>query len=232
MTVTRGLALALTIAAAAAVSGRPGTAADTPAAPSATLKAISERSGAKGPLLVIEASEPVPYLTTRPDPLTILLDFRNVGAEAVANSVASKSGNLVTAVDVERLISMGVPLARVRISLAEPVAHLVRSDRNTVVVELDRGARRRVPYVMPPATRGLPDAMQALAQLDAPAADPIAALIQRTAVAAGPSFSSGARPEGRAYTPRTTTRPALLHAPRYAFRSSSAPRIIAVRILS
>ena len=68
MTVTRGLALVLTVAVVGVVGGRPGTAADTPAAPSAKLKTISERQGRSGPSLVIETSEPVPYLTTRPDP--------------------------------------------------------------------------------------------------------------------------------------------------------------------
>ena len=83
------------------VGGRPGTAADSPAAPSATLKAISERQGRGGASLVIEASEPVPYVTTRPDPLTVLLDFRNVGAEGVANAVAAKKTGPIAGVAVE-----------------------------------------------------------------------------------------------------------------------------------
>ena len=177
MTLTRGVALVLTVAVAGVVGGRPGTAADTPAAPSAKLKTISERTGRGGTSLVIEASEPVPYLTTRPDPLTVLLDFRNVGAEGVANA-ASKPTGLIAGVAVERVESMGVPMARVRIKLAEPIAHTVRSDRNTVLVEFDRNARGAVPYVAPRPAGGLPDAMQALAQAAKPsAADPIAMLL-------------------------------------------------------
>ena len=182
MTVTRGLALVLAVAVVGVVGGRPGTAADTPAAPSAKLKTISERQGRGGPSLVIEASEPVPYMTTRPDPLTVLLDFRNVGAENVANAVGGKRNGLIAGVKVERVESMGVPMARVRVSLAEPIAHVVRSDRNTVLVEFDRTARGPVPSAMPqgPAT-GLPDAMQALALAQPPAgsanADPIATLL-------------------------------------------------------
>ena len=141
MTVTRGLALVLSVAVVGVVGGRPGTAADTPAAPSAKLKTISERQGRGGPALVIEASEPVPYVTTRPDPLTVLLDFRNVGAENVANAIGGKRGGLIAGVKVERVESMGVPMARVRISLAEPIAHAVRSERNNVLVEFDRTAR-------------------------------------------------------------------------------------------
>ena len=174
MTVTRGLALVLSVAVVGVVGGRPGTAADSPAAPSAKLKAISERQGRGGPSLVIETSEPVPYMTTRPDPLTVLLDFRNVGAEGVTNAVASKKTGLIAGVNVERVESMGVPMARVRISLGEPIAHVVRSDRNNVLVEFERSARG-APYVMPAAASGLPDAMQAMKQ--APAADPIAKLL-------------------------------------------------------
>ena len=161
MTVTRGLALVLAVAVVGVVGGRPGTAADSPAAPSAKLKTISERQGRGGPSLVIETSEPVPYLTTRPDPLTVLLDFRNVGAEGVTNAVASKKTGLIAGVNVERVESMGVPMARVRISLGEPIAHVVRSDRNNVLVEFERSARG-APYVMPAAAGGLPDAMQAI----------------------------------------------------------------------
>ncbi len=203
MTVTRGLALVLTAAVAGVAGGRPGTAADTPAAPSAKLKSISERAGRTGPSLVIEASEPVPYLTTRPDPLTVLLDFRNVGAEGVTNALAVKRPGVITDVVVERVESMGVPMARVRISLGEPIAHVVRSDRNSVLVEFDRNPRAGVPYVMPAPVGGLPDAMQALAQVGAPpSTDPIAALLppspQRPAATARPVFLAQGAPVGAA----------------------------------
>jgi type IV pilus assembly protein PilQ len=191
VTVTRGLALVLSVAVVGVVGGRPGTAADTPAAPSATLKAISERQGRGGPSLVIEASEPVPYMTTRPDPLTVLLDFRNVGAEGVSNALAAKRNGPISGVKVERVVSMGVPMARVRISLTEPIAHVVRSDRNTILVEFDRTARGSVPSAASAApVTGLPDAMQALALAQtpaaAPAADPIATLLAPTQPPASP----------------------------------------------
>ena len=41
-----------------------------------------------GTSLVIEASDPVPYVATRPDPLTLYIDFRNVGADGLASFVA------------------------------------------------------------------------------------------------------------------------------------------------
>ena len=77
MTVTRGFALLLTVAAASALVN--ASAPPTTLGP-VRLKAISARVNAKGASLTIEASEPVAYTATRPDPLTLLLDFRNVAA--------------------------------------------------------------------------------------------------------------------------------------------------------
>jgi type IV pilus assembly protein PilQ len=201
----RGLALSLAVAAAGVVAGRPGTAADAPAAPAATLKTIAERISSGLPSLVIEASEPVPYLTTRPDPLTVLLDFRNVGAEGVTNSVGAKRGGLIAGVVVERVESMGVPMARVRVSLTEPVAHTVRSERSAVLVEFDR-SRTTEPLAAVPAGSGLPDAMQALTQGAGRGADPIAALLA-AAPPAGPAAGRGAAP---AASPRAAAVPASL----------------------
>src|SRR5262249_38818758 len=76
---------------------------------------------------------------------------------------------------------------------SQPVAHHVRSERNTVVVDFDKPSAKAAPYVLPPATRTLhaeaPDAMLALQEKPAPAPDPIAALGLDTAVG-GPSASS------------------------------------------
>ena len=88
MTVTRGFALFLTIAVAGTLLQASGPGGES-AAPTVRLKAISARVSAKGASLVVEASEPVAYLATRPDPLTLLLDFRNVGADGITNAVAA-----------------------------------------------------------------------------------------------------------------------------------------------
>ena len=141
MTVTRGVALFLTVAAAGALVDASGPAAGphtTAATTSVRLKTISTRVHSKGASLVIEATEPVAYVASRPDPLTILLDFRNVDAEGVANSVASNSRSLIAGVSVEAAESMGAPASRVRVALTQPASHHVRSDRNTIVVDLDR----------------------------------------------------------------------------------------------
>jgi type IV pilus assembly protein PilQ len=123
----------------------------------------------------------VGYVATRPDPLTITLDFRNVVSEGVANSVAANATSPIAGVAVESVESLGAPASRVRITLSQPVAHHVRSDRNTIVIDLDRPTGK--PYVLPmpvaeqSTTGGLaPDAMKALAVAQSPAVDPIAAL--------------------------------------------------------
>src|SRR4030095_17189446 len=68
--------LALTVMASrtAALGG-----AETPA-----LKSISSRLDGAVSTLLIEASEPVAYLTSQPDPLTVLVDLRNVDAASLA----------------------------------------------------------------------------------------------------------------------------------------------------
>ena len=199
MTVHRGLALLLTVAAAGAL-----VSADAPTGPLVTvrLKAISARVNARGASLVIEATEPVAYTTSRPDPLTLLLDFRNVGAADVANSVAADVKSPIAYVAIEAAESLGSPASRVRIALTQPVAHHVRSDRNTVVVDFDKPSAKAVPYVLPPNSRqssvvspqssGAPDAMLALRQ-EAPAADPITAL-GPDYVAGGPSATAAPMP--------------------------------------
>src|SRR5262249_60871062 len=96
----------------------------------ARLKNISARVGSKGASLVIETSEPVPYVATRPDPLTVMLDFRNVAAEGVGNSVRMANSSPISAVAVEPSEMLGAPGSRVRIQLEQPVGHRVRSDRN------------------------------------------------------------------------------------------------------
>jgi len=205
MTVTRALALSATVAAAGALlhaSDRPA-APNTPT-PSVRLKAISAKVHGKGASLVIEASEPVAYVASRPDPLTLLLDFRNVGSEGVANSVVANAKSPIASVDVEPIESLGTPASRVRIALAQPATHHVRSDRNTVVIDFERTTAKGAPFVMPPApssTGAAPDAMLALQQKSDAAVDPIAAL----GLAASPSTSTPVATSQPTATPAATT---------------------------
>ena len=116
MTLTRGIALLVTVTAAGALVSASGMAAGPSVTPTSTvrLKTISARVHSKGTSLVIEATEPVAYVQSRPDPLTLLLDFRNVGAEGVANSVASLEKSAMAGVSIEAAESMGAPASRVR----------------------------------------------------------------------------------------------------------------------
>ena len=82
MTATKGLALFLTLAVGGALVNASGPAAG---APTTRLKTISAWTNSGAASVVIEASEPVGYSLTRPDPLTLLVDFRNVSYADVAN---------------------------------------------------------------------------------------------------------------------------------------------------
>jgi type IV pilus assembly protein PilQ len=178
--VKRGLALFLTVVTAGTLLGAAGPV--PPAAAGARLTAISSRVHNNGASLVIEATDPVGYVASRPDPLTITLDFRNVSGEGVENSVRNSDSSPIAGVSVEPIESLGAPVARVRLTLSEPVAHHVRSDRNTIVVDLDKPTGQT--YVRPvvleqsSGTTSVPDAMKALEIAQAPtdAVDPLAAL--------------------------------------------------------
>ena len=87
MTVTKGVALFLFVTLAGVAAGVSGRAAGASVA-GPRLTAISSRVHGKGASLVIQATAPVPYVATRPDPLTVFVDFRNVGAEGLQNSVS------------------------------------------------------------------------------------------------------------------------------------------------
>ena len=170
MTVTRGVALFLVVllaTSASTISRAAGTAATITGA---KLTTITSRGDARSATLVIEATEPVPYVATRPDPLTVVVDFRNVDAAAVASSSTAQANGPIASVAVEAAESMGSPVSRVRITLAQPVAHHVRAERNRVLIDFDRPADSGIPMVAPPVSR---QSNQSAVQTGV---DPIAAL--------------------------------------------------------
>jgi type IV pilus secretin PilQ/predicted competence protein len=150
--VTRGVALFLAVLLATSASTI-SRAAGTTAIPSAKLTTITSKGDARGATLVIEATEPVPYVATRPDPLTVVIDFRNVDAEAVKSATSARAAGPIASVAVESAESMGAPVSRVRIALAQPVAHHVRADRNRVLIDFDRAENPTIPAVAPPVSR-------------------------------------------------------------------------------
>jgi type IV pilus assembly protein PilQ len=129
------LALALMASHPAAVGG-----ADTPA-----LKSISSRLDGAVSTVLIEASEPVAYLTSQPDPLTVLVDLRNVNANGLDTRPVTDLLAPVSAVGVESAHAPdGSPVARVRVRLDRAATHRVRSARNTILVEVDRHATAKL----------------------------------------------------------------------------------------
>jgi hypothetical protein len=127
-----GIALTLTALAAFVAAGDGRVAAAT----GARLTAITATDGAS-PAVLIEASEPVAYRTTRPDPFTVLVDLRNVATSGYANGFTARPDSPVRSVGVESARDdEGHQVARVRVSLTEPISHRVRSQRNLIFVEL------------------------------------------------------------------------------------------------
>jgi type IV pilus assembly protein PilQ len=111
--------------------------AENGAAASAELRAISSRFDARTSTVMIEATEPVAYVTSQPDPLTVVVDLRNVSAGFLAAPVGPVPP--VTAVEVEDATAPdGAPLARVVVRMDRPASHKVRSSRNVIYVDVDR----------------------------------------------------------------------------------------------
>jgi type IV pilus secretin PilQ/predicted competence protein len=113
------------------------------------LKTISAKAGRRVTTVAIELSDPAAYLANQPDPMTVLVDLRNVTSAGVANAVSDVKG-LVAGVSVEDAVAAdGAALARVHIRLAQPAAYRVRSNRSVIYVDFDG----TVPLTMQPAAR-------------------------------------------------------------------------------
>jgi type IV pilus assembly protein PilQ len=152
------LAVFITANGTAAMSGD-----ETPA-----LKSISSRLDGAVSTVLIEASEPVAYLTSQPDPLTVLVDLRNVNAAALDGKPFADMLAPVKAIGLERATAPdGSPVARVRVRLDKAAKHRVRSSRNTILVEIQReGTMAVVPARLPevlktPAPKATPVASAA-----------------------------------------------------------------------
>lgn len=121
------------------------------------LQAISSTEAAGTTSVVIEATDPVPYLTTRPDPLTVLIDLRNVETDGVVNTVRPRGS--IARVTVEESESLGVPMARVRVTLTKPVPYRVLSTRNVIRMDVaEEGERSAAAAGTRPRERALPPA--------------------------------------------------------------------------
>ncbi|MDH4065517.1 MAG: AMIN domain-containing protein, partial [Acidobacteriota bacterium] len=124
-----------------------------PAADGPVVRSISGRVDGGLSTVLIEATEPVAYLTSQPDPLTVLVDLRQARTDGLNTASLTEMSAPVAGVNVESATAPdGVPVARVRVALERPATHRVRSSRNLIFVEVDRAA---VPQPSDPGPRAL-----------------------------------------------------------------------------
>ena len=137
------------VAVAAAVSG--GLALSAAPSSAVRLVGVSSQTSGTTAAVLIEASAPVAYAVSRPDPLTLLVDLRDV---RVADAVAAVARTApIAGVTLEQATAIdGKDLARVRVALSAPAAYKVRSARNVIRVELEPESRK--PGAAAPAADG------------------------------------------------------------------------------
>ena len=107
-------------------------------ADAALLKKIGSTLEARTGSVAIEASAAVPYVASQPDPRTFVVELRDVVATGFADDFKIDPRHPAGAVQVESAVDNGVNVARVRITLRQPMRPRVRSSRNMIFVEADR----------------------------------------------------------------------------------------------
>jgi type IV pilus assembly protein PilQ len=140
------------LASAALTAAMAGTLVLTAAPAPIRLVGISSQASGATAAVLIEATEPVAYAVSRPDPLTLLVDLRNVSVADASNQVA-RGGQIAGATLEQQTALDGKSLARVRVALVSPSTYRVRSARNTIRVELEAEARSTAPEGTPIAVK-------------------------------------------------------------------------------
>src|SRR5215470_11730978 len=106
---------------------------------SAILKRIASRVDDRAGVISIEASDPVPYVASQPDPRTFVIEMRDVVATGFADNFKVDPRVPVAGVRVENGRAFdGSSIARVSLDLVQPIRPRVRSSRNVIFVEADR----------------------------------------------------------------------------------------------
>ena len=144
---------------------------------------------ARGSAVFIESAEPAAYVVKRPDPLTLLVELRNVSVADAANAVGPRDP--IAGVTIEQGPAVdGQALARVRLTLARPAEYTVHSTRNVIRLEPTQPARQgRRPAVTPIAMPGQPTRSAAAStQLEAEA--PAATMLDRVRALRSPSATT------------------------------------------
>ena len=105
----------------------------------AVLKRIASRVDDRAGVISIEASDPVPYVASQPDPKTFVVELRDVVAVGFTDNFRADPRVPIAGVRVENARAFdGATIARVSMTLAQPIRPRVRSSRNVIYVEADR----------------------------------------------------------------------------------------------
>jgi type IV pilus secretin PilQ/predicted competence protein len=105
----------------------------------AMLKKIASRLDDRTGVIAIEATDPVPYIASQPDPKTFVVELREVVARGFADDFTADPRQPFAAVQVESAHAVdGVNITRVRMTLSQPQRPRVRSARNVIYVEAER----------------------------------------------------------------------------------------------
>jgi len=105
----------------------------------AMLKRIASRVDDRAGIISIEASDPVPYVASQPDPHTFVIEMRDVVAAGFADNFTVDPRVPVAGVRVENGRAFdGSSVARVSLDLVRPIRPRVRSSRNVIFIEADR----------------------------------------------------------------------------------------------
>jgi len=155
----------------------------------ALLKRIASRVDGRMGVLAIEATTPVPYVASQPDPKTFVVELRDVVALGFQNEFAADPRHPITAVQVENAAaSDGTIVARVRLTLDQSMRPRVRSTRNVIYVEAERATGTPIVPTAATAATPAPAAVVPAAPTATPAT-PAAKPPMSAAMAAGMSFT-------------------------------------------
>jgi type IV pilus assembly protein PilQ len=105
----------------------------------AMLKRIGSRIDGRTGVIAIEASAPVPYVASQPDARTFVVELRDIVTAGFEDGFTADPRNPIASVKVENSQAFdGATVARVRLTLNQPMRPRVRSARNMIYVEADR----------------------------------------------------------------------------------------------
>src|SRR5262245_18241135 len=105
----------------------------------AMLKRIGSRIDGRTGVIAIEASAPVPYVASQPDARTFVVELRDIVTAGFEDGFTADPRNPVASVKVENSQAFdGATVARIRLTLNQPMRPRVRSARNMIYVEADR----------------------------------------------------------------------------------------------